>query len=681
MCTGRPDGAPDACAAYMPKSVLVTGGAGFIASNVVCYLTNKYPSTTWVVYDKLSYCANIRNLEEVWNRDNFEFVKGDIIDQEHVSSVLKIHKIDTIMHFAAESHVDNSFLSPERFTLNNTTGTQRLLEATRKAGNQIRRFIAVSTDEVYGCCNNADAKVETDNLSPTNPYAASKAAAEMIVTSYYYSFKLPIIITRGNNVYGPKQLPEKLIPKFITQLRQGNKVTIHGDGGSKRSWLYIDDVVRAFETILLHGEIGQTYNMGTSNEYTVMEVTRELLKARGFETTETQDENITFVADRVFNDGSYTINSNKLKSLGWQEEVNFAEGLTKTVEWYDAHTNHWDPKVVAEVTNPHPTTGKLAALETELQVENGLQPNLSVKMRNGTKPTWLLFGGGGWIGPMVRDCATAQGIHVISATSRLENRSGIRTEIELHNPTRVVSCAGVTGRPNVDWCEDNKETVVRSNVIGTLNLLDLCHQMKIHVTNLATGCIFVYDKDHPEPQFNGKWSAVPQFSDSDDANFTGSWYSRTKGYVDSILQRSYPAALTLRLRMPISDDLAPRNFVTKIVKYEKVVNIPNSMSVLHDLLPLMVGMVEESVSGIFNFTNPGVVSHNQVLDQYTKFMDPGFTYQNFSLEEHDKILKAKRSNNWLSTLKLEKVAARLNIPLPHINKALEGVFQRMAAQT
>merc|ERR1719499_995420 len=273
-----------------------------------------------------------------------------------------------------------------------------------------------------------------------------------------------------------------------------------------------------------------------------------------------------------------------------------------------------------------------------------------------------------------------QGKKAVASKVRMQNREDLEAEIARVKPTHILNCAGITGRPNVDWCQDNKEATVRANVIGCLTLCDVAMKHDIHVSNLATGCIFHYDKDKPMHKWDARkktWVNGGAFSEEDVPNFDGSWYSQTKGYVDQILKDAFPNVMTLRLRMPISDDLSPRNFITKISNYARIVNIPNSMSVLHDLLPLMIAMAEAEKTGIYNFTNPGVISHNQCMDLYAKYIDPKKTYENFTVEEQDKILKAARSNNELTTSKLEKCAKELGMPLPHILDSIHGVYKRM----
>ena len=278
---------------------------------------------------------------------------------------------------------------------------------------------------------------------------------------------------------------------------------------------------------------------------------------------------------------------------------------------------------------------------------------------------FLLYGGKGWIGGIMVEMLRKDGHEVFISQARLEEREKILKEIEEIKPDRIINCAGKTGRPNVDWCEEHKQETIRSNVIGTINLVDCAFLHNIHVTNLATGCIYEYDEQHP------MYSGIG-FKEEDEPNFKGSFYSYTKGLTEKILI-NYPNLLNLRLRMPISDDLNPRNFITKIIHYNKVVNIPNSMSVLHDLLPTAIDMSINKTTGILNFVNPGVISHNEILDLYKQYIDPNFTYVNFTLEEQSQILKAGRSNNQLDTTKFHKLYPNV----PNIKDSVVEVFKRM----
>jgi len=283
---------------------------------------------------------------------------------------------------------------------------------------------------------------------------------------------------------------------------------------------------------------------------------------------------------------------------------------------------------------------------------------------------FMVIGGKtGWIGQQLVALLNEQGIETACCNSRMENRETLAAELDEIKPTHVINAGGVTGRPNVDWCEANRQATVRGNVIGMLNVADLCESKGIHHTLLATGCIFEYDEQHPMGSGIG-------FTEEDKPNFTDSWYSETKGYSEPML-KAFTTTLVLRLRMPISDDLNPRNFVTKILNYARVVDIPNSMTVLTELVPAIIKFAMASKTGILNYCNPGVISHNQVLDLYKEEVDPTYSYENFSLEEQAKVIAAGRSNNELDATKLIAAMKEVGHEMLHILPAVRGVMQRM----
>lgn len=283
--------------------------------------------------------------------------------------------------------------------------------------------------------------------------------------------------------------------------------------------------------------------------------------------------------------------------------------------------------------------------------------------------SFLIWGGEGWVAGHLKTLLESQGKTVATTTVRMQNREAVIAELQRVKPTHVLNCAGCTGRPNVDWCEDNKEDTIRSNVIGTLNLADCCFLEKIHLTVFATGCIYAYDEKHP--------IGGPGYLETDKANFDGSFYSETKAHVEEIM-KTYPNVLILRLRMPVSDDLHSRNFVTKITKYERVVDVPNSNTILHDLLPASILLAEHNETGIYNFTNPGAISHNEVLSLFKQYVRPDFTWKNFTLDEQAKVIKAGRSNCKLDTTKLVNKLKEYNFEVPEIHEAYAQCFQRMA---
>eukprot|EP00240_Pyramimonas_obovata_P003971 CAMPEP_0118930744 /NCGR_PEP_ID=MMETSP1169-20130426/7327_1 /TAXON_ID=36882 /ORGANISM="Pyramimonas obovata, Strain CCMP722" /LENGTH=357 /DNA_ID=CAMNT_0006873147 /DNA_START=33 /DNA_END=1102 /DNA_ORIENTATION=- len=339
---------------YVPQNILITGGAGFIAGHVAALLCRTYPQYKVVVLDKLDYCSSVKNFDAMKDCPNFKFVKGDISSADLVNFLLSAEKIDTIMHFAAQTHVDNSFGNSFEFTMNNIFGTHVLLEAARVVGG-IKRFIHVSTDEVYGesSVGLADGNEEHHPLEPTNPYAATKAGAEMLVKAYHTSYKLPVITTRGNNVYGPQQYPEKLIPKFVLLAKQGRKLPVHGNGTNTRSYLYVEDVARAFDKILHKGTVGDVYNIGTTKERTVKSVAEAICNFFNKDPKDT----IVHVEDRAFNDQRYYLETSKLAELGWTEEVSWEDGIKRTIQWYLDQGENWFDNDISEALRAHPHKG------------------------------------------------------------------------------------------------------------------------------------------------------------------------------------------------------------------------------------------------------------------------------------------------------------------------------------
>jgi dTDP-glucose 4,6-dehydratase len=317
------------------KNILVTGGCGFIGSGFVNHFLKKFPNLHIFNIDTLNYCSSTNN---ILHSNNYTFIHGNITNSELITTILNTHKIDTIVHFAAQSHVDNSFTNPLSYTYDNILGTHVLLECSRVYG-KLEKFIHVSTDEVYGDIGDSK-KNENSILCPTNPYAATKASAELIVKSYYHSFKMPIIITRSNNVFGPRQYPEKVIPKFIYKAFNHDPFTIQGNGNNIRSYIYIDDVVNAIMTILSFGKIGEIYNIGSHDDLSVLELATIIHN----KINPTAKFKIEYTEDRPYNDKRYFICDKKLRDLGWEQTTPFHDGLSKTIDWYKSikPTVYWN---------------------------------------------------------------------------------------------------------------------------------------------------------------------------------------------------------------------------------------------------------------------------------------------------------------------------------------------------
>jgi dTDP-glucose 4,6-dehydratase len=315
--------------------ILITGGAGFIGSNFVIHMVNKYPHNYFINYDKITYAGDLSNLESIENKKNYEFVKGDVCDLEKLKYLSK--DVDCIIHMAAESHVDNSIGNSLIFTMSNTYGSHVLFEVARL--NKIKRFIHVSTDEVYGDIESGSFN-ENSPLNPNNPYSASKAGADLIARSYCKTYNLPIVLVRGNNVFGPAQFPEKIISRFITRLLENKKVPLHGDGSNMRTYFYVKDFCLALDLVFEKGKKGEIYNIGTNDEISNLELTKTLIKKLG------KDESyIEYIKDRPFNDARYSIDLGRIKSLGWKQQHSFEQSLDETIEWFKNNKDWWINKI------------------------------------------------------------------------------------------------------------------------------------------------------------------------------------------------------------------------------------------------------------------------------------------------------------------------------------------------
>lgn len=323
------------------KNVLVTGGAGFIGSNFVKYMLGNYPYYI-VNLDALTYAGNLENLKEIENNENYTFVKGDIRDRALVEKIFSEYEIDTVVNFAAESHVDRSITEPEIFLTTNVVGTQTLLDVAKtnwkihpedKYSFEYKegvKFLQVSTDEVYGALGKTGMFTETTPLSPNSPYSASKASADMMVRAYHETFGLPVNITRCSNNYGPYQFPEKLIPLMINNCKQEKALPVYGDGMQIRDWLHVKDHCSAIATVLHKGVIGEVYNVGGNNEKANIEIVKLIIAALG-----KSEELIKYVADRPGHDRRYAIDNSKITSqLGWTPSYTFENGMKETIEWY-----------------------------------------------------------------------------------------------------------------------------------------------------------------------------------------------------------------------------------------------------------------------------------------------------------------------------------------------------------
>lgn len=313
------------------KKLLITGGCGFIGSNFIRHILAKYSDYNIVNLDKLTYCGNPDNLKDVERDRRYKFVKGDIADGVLVDKLVK--ESDVVINFAAETHVDRSITDPDSFVRTNLFGTHTLLEAVKKCETEL--FIQISTDEVYGSIIRGAFR-EDDPLKPNSPYSATKAGADLLVRSYFVTYKLPVIITRSSNNFGPHQYPEKIIPLFITNLFEDKKVPVYADGMNVRDWLFVLDNCEGIDIVMHKGKVGEVYNIGGGTEITNLELTRSLLELTG-----RNESYVKYVEDRPGHDKRYALDIAKIKGLGWKPKHDFKYALKMTVDWYRNNENWW----------------------------------------------------------------------------------------------------------------------------------------------------------------------------------------------------------------------------------------------------------------------------------------------------------------------------------------------------
>ncbi len=334
------------------KTILITGGAGFIGSHVVRLFVKKYSDYKIVNLDKLTYAGNLANLEDVEKEKNYEFVKGDIVDGEFINTLFTKYKFDGVIHLAAESHVDRSIVNPMDFIMTNIVGTVNLLNAAKNIWMENmdgkpclpdrqaagRKFYHISTDEVYGSLGKEGFFTEKTSYDPRSPYSASKASSDHIVRAYFHTYNLPVIISNCSNNYGANQFPEKLIPLCINNIKNNKPLPVYGKGENVRDWLWVEDHVNAIDLIYHSGKTGETYNIGGNNEWKNIDLVKQLCRIMDIKLGRAKGESeklITFVKDRAGHDLRYAIDSGKLqKELGWSPSLQFEEGLEKTVDWY-----------------------------------------------------------------------------------------------------------------------------------------------------------------------------------------------------------------------------------------------------------------------------------------------------------------------------------------------------------
>ena len=616
----------------------MTGGCGFIASNFVNYFLKENSSSRIINYDILTSASDKRNIDSsLVTPHNYLLVEGDIRNSKLLQRVLSRYGVDTVVHFAAETHVQDSFETPLDFVKVNVEGTVTLLNECLSYG-KLKRFIYISTDEVYGDSSEGTCrpKTEQDEPAPTNPYAASKASAEHFVNVFHKSYNFPAVTVRMCNAYGPMQSREKLIPKFIQLAAEGKPFTIQGDGKQKRSFLYVTDICSAICKVMQLGIPGQVYNIGTFFEISVSDVAKAIQMAVNEATGRPPNDNVMLVKerDRPYNDRRYYMDSSKLRTeLKWQECVSWKDGLKQTVSWY--------------------------LTESQLKAD---------------REKILVFGANGWIGGQFVMLLQREGVEYVVSKSRLGDDSDdtIESEILSATPTHVACFIGRThgpGNNTIDYLEGGPDKLainMRDNLYGPLLLAELCRKFNIHLTYIGSGCIFKYDDEH---SVNGK-----PFDEEDIPNYFGSSYSVVKGYTDRAMHQ-YDNVLNVRMRMPISHEKNPRNLITKITSYKKILNLPNSVTVLPELLPILLELMKKRETGTLNLVNHGCMEHTDILEAYKKEIDPSHAFEMIADSDKSNFadkLRSSRSNCYLSTDRLASLTHEVTPAKEAVKKAIEN---------
>lgn len=641
--------------------VLVTGGAGFIGSNFVRYWLKNHPHDTVVNFDALTYAGNLDSLHDLTvnpeYKDRYRFVHGDITDQAAVREVMR--GVDLVAHFAANSHVDRSIVEPGNFMSTNVMGTQVLLEEAKNAG--VWRFHHVSTDEVYGTLNVEGDEMFTEETryQPNNPYSASKAGSDCIVRAYHKTYDFPATITNTSNNYGGYQFPEKFIPLCITRLIDGKNIRLHGKGDHIRDWLYVEDHCRAIETVLRRGKLGEVYLVAGHAQLSILEVAQRICKIMGV-----GEDRIEYVPDRPSNDKAYKLDWTKInRELGWEPLFSFEQWLERTIAWYHDNEAWWRPLVkqsfswgsvghVAEEETTQPANQPVTFLENS--AVPGFQPTLAQP-----KNKVLIFGNG-QLSLHYQKYFAAEGTEVtVAALPQVDVRSleQVKAAIAEAKPTVVINAAGVT---NVDWAETNQEETTAVNVTGTENVARACQEAGVYMVHVSTGYV------------HHSHNAADERTEQDQL-YPVNFYSYSKAKADEILARMAQQGLkvlTVRPNMLLSAVPHPKNVLAKMVLYGKFHDIPNSMTVVEDLVQVTGELIKHQKTGLYNVVNPGLTTPYKIATMLKEIINPDMEIEKISKADVEKMYTVRRPDAVLSIAKLN----REGIQLPEINQRLRGII-------
>ncbi|HEX3095604.1 MAG TPA: dTDP-glucose 4,6-dehydratase [Patescibacteria group bacterium] len=672
--------------------VLVTGGAGFIGSNFVRYWLNNHPHDEVVVLDVLTYAGNLDSLHDLTInpafKDRFQFIKGDITDPVAVRNAMK--GIDLVAHFAANSHVDRSIVEPGNFVNTNVMGTQVLLEEAKNAG--VWRFHHVSTDEVYGTLtvHGNEMFTEETKYAPNNPYSASKAGSDLVARAYYKTYDMPVTITNTSNNFGPYQFPEKFIPLCITRLIDGKNIRLHGKGDHIRDWLFVEDHCRAIEQVLRRGRMGEVYLVAGHAQLSTLEVAQRICKIMGV-----GEDRIEFVPDRPNNDSAYKLDWKKIKDeLKWEPLFSFDQWLEKTVAWYVDNEVWWRPlvkqgfswgsvgHVAEEEKTPQPANPSIAmpmanTLKTGSQQATYGEASQVIAEASENHPiTFLetnpqtippvkqtdkvLIFGNGQLSMHFQKYFEAKGIEVsVAARPQTDVTSfeQVKSAIETVKPTIVLNATGIT---NVDWAEANQEETAAVNIHGAENIAKACMEAKIYMIHVSTGYV------------HHSHNTADERTEVDQANPLN-YYAYSKAKADEVLlqlAKQGLQVLIVRPNMLLSAVPHPKNILAKMTVYSKFHDVPNSMTVIEDLVEVTGELIKQRKTGLYNVVNPGLSSPFKIATMLKEIINPDMAIEKLTKADVEKMYSVKRPDTILSITKLN----REGIQMPEINQRLRGII-------
>ena len=556
------------------KITLVTGGCGFIGSYMVNILLRK--GLRVLVLDRMDICACPRKIDAKY-KDRYELIVGDISNKAWLTQIFKKYRIQTVFHFAAETHVDNSYIAPFRFTHSNVVGTQVLLECCAHI-QKPKRFVHISTDEVYGTTpDDGAASNENSPIDPTNPYSASKAAAEALVRGYGHSFDMNWVIVRGNNAFGPGQYPEKVVPRWSLQALAGEPFTLQGDGQQTRSFIYVEDFARAVWYVYCKGAHGEVYNIGGAEEISLLDLARHIHKLSGKD-KDNAEPRFKTIPDRSFNDLRYIIDGSKIRSLGWEVQTSFDVGLRKTFEYYKQYNcSEWH------------------------------------KRGNWNARKWLVWGADGVLGKLICEYIFSQGDIVVQATSRPEKAEEVTPELWSVRPDNCICAVSSMGSlddaipKREDTAQDQERENVKSNFLAPYTLAVVCSRAGVHLTYIGN-------------------VSVPES------------YGIITSSVDTVMDMFGDSVLNARVRVPFTAGTSETSIAERrrlalhqMDAMRSAGSQEQSITVVDDVLPALFEMAAARKVGSFDLVNPGAISPAEIMKLYREIVDPQAEWKNDQL--------------------------------------------------